>query len=271
MTPLEHAFACIPLLQNYQPADFKIQRLPGLTNHTFHLKNTEIDWVVRIPRATTNGYIDRKAEAINNNIAIQLCLAPDCLWRDNSGLSLTSTLRHTQSPTAEDLCDPDILSQILQKLKILHSSKQSFHGRVDLKALLKRYFSLIPAVHQSSIHNDFSKALERLTVIESKDRTLTPSHNDLVLQNLLLDANSQVWFIDWEYSSMASPYWDLATLCNAADFNLEQSENLLNIYDSYQNSLDIDLLMGYRYVLQVLSRCWMMALNNPANTSSQAR
>jgi thiamine kinase-like enzyme len=258
---LNLAFKRIPLLQDYQPADFKIQRLPGLTNHTFHLKNPQVDWVVRIPKADTNSYIDRKAEAINSEIAMQLGLAPDCVWRDDEGLSLTRTLRHTQSLTALDICNPEILSLILQKLNILHSSKQSFHGYVNPEALLKRYFSLIPDTQQALIHGDFSNALQCLTIIDNKDRTLTPSHNDLVLQNLLLDTNRQLWFIDWEYSSMASPYWDLATLCNAADFDSEQSENLLNIYHQQQSSSDIELLMNYRYVLKVLSQCWMMAFN----------
>jgi thiamine kinase-like enzyme len=262
---LKQAFERIPLLQDFQPADFEIKRLPGLTNHTFHLKNQQNDWVLRIPKTETNGFIDRKAEANNNHIAIQLGLAPNSLWRDESGLSLTTTLVHTQSPTAQDLYKQEVLTQVLQKLKILHSSKQKFLGSVDLKALLKRYFSLIPDVRQSSVHNAFSNALQCLNNIETKDCTLAPSHNDLILQNLLIDTNSQVWFIDWEYSSMASPYWDLATLCNAADFDLEQSVNLLNIYDTQHNTSDIDLLMDYRFVLQVLSQCWMMAFNKVEN------
>lgn len=259
MKALQQAFKHIPLLQGYQPGDFKIRRLPGLTNLNFHLSNTENDWVLRIPKNETNIYIDRKAEAINNSIAMQLGLAPECLWRDDSGLSLSMTLRHTRSPAKADLHNPETLTQVLQKLKHLHSSKLRFHGKVNLAELLKRYFHLIPATQQSSIHNEFDQAIQRLIIIEKMDSTLAPSHNDLILQNLLFDAQGQLWFIDWEYSSMASPYWDLATLCNAADFDQAQSMNLLNIYHKQQHSSDIDLLMEYRYVLQVLTRCWMMA------------
>jgi thiamine kinase-like enzyme len=271
MKSLEKAFERIPLLRDYQPDDFKIQLLPGLTNHTYHLKNFDNDWVLRIPKSDTNAYIDRKAEITNNKIAIQLGLAPACLWRDESGLSLTATLQHTQSPAAEDLRNPDILSAVLEKLKLLHSSKQKFNGYVNIRELLQRYFSLIPATQQSLIHKDFTNALQRLNLIEEKDRTLTPSHNDLILQNLLIDADRQVWFIDWEYSSMASPYWDLATLCNAADFNLEHSVKLLNIYDNQHKISDTDLLLDYRYVLQVLTQCWMMAFDNSQNLACPAK
>jgi thiamine kinase-like enzyme len=265
VSSLNKAFKHIPLLQNYHPADFKIRRLPGLTNHTYHLKNYDKDWVLRIPKMDTNAYIDRKAEITNNEIAVQLGLAPNCLWRDDSGLSLTTTLPHTKSPVEEDLRNPDILKAVLAKLEILHNSQQKFHGRVNIRELLERYFSLVPAAYKSSILNDFNEALQHLTSIEQKDNTLTPSHNDLILQNLLIDANRQVWFIDWEYSSMASPYWDLATLCNAADFNHELSVNLLNMYHSQHNISDIDLLMDYRQVLKVLTLCWMLSFNNSLN------
>lgn len=271
MKALRQAFERIPLLRNYQPDDFKIQRLPGLTNHTYHIKNLEHDWVLRIPKPDTNAYIDRRAEVANNEIAIQLGLAPDCLWRDDSGLSLTKTLQHTQSPTAADLCSPEILRAVLARLEKLHNSQQKFHGRVNIRELLKRYFALVPVAYKASIHNDFTSALQRLTIIEQKDRTLTPSHNDLILQNLLIDTNQQVWFIDWEYSSMASPYWDLATLCNTADLDLEQSFNLLKMYKSQHHISDIDLLMDYRQVLEVLTQCWMLSFDNPLNISSSTQ
>jgi thiamine kinase-like enzyme len=258
---LNQAFGRIPLLKDHQPEDFKIQRLPGLTNHSFHLKSTESDWVLRIPKTDTNEYIDRNAEARNNDMAIQLGLAPKCLWRDDSGLSLTMTLAHTQSPSAQDLCEPEILNEILRKIIVLHNSNEKFQGSVNLRTLLERYFSLIPTPRQSSIYGDFSNALQRLTDLEKRDHALTPSHNDLILQNILIDTSGRTWFIDWEYSSMASPYWDLATLCNTAGFDFDQSVNLLSIYAKQTNTGDIDLLMEYRHVLRILTLCWTMAFS----------
>ena len=58
---------------------------------------------------------------------------------------------------------------------------------------------------------------------------------------------------------MASPYWDLATICNAMAFDRNQSSNLLKTYQQQAPISDLELLINYRYVLQVLSICWMAA------------
>lgn len=49
---------------------------------------------------------------------------------------------------------------------------------------------------------------------------LSPCHNDLVAENILIveddvndiGANNQLFFIDWEYSGMNDPMWDIAAL-----------------------------------------------------------
>ncbi len=86
---------------------------------------------------------------------------------------------------------------------------------------------------------------------------LVPSHNDLVLENILIDATGQIWLIDWEYSSMASPYWDLATLCNAAKLDQTQCAWLITEYGNHCLNLVPEILSDYRYMLGVLSNCWM--------------
>jgi len=90
---------------------------------------------------------------------------------------------------------------------------------------------------------------------------MVPSHNDLVLENILIGTTGRVWLIDWEYSSMASPYWDLAILCNAADFNQDLCAWLLDEYKIHNPTLDAKTLSDYRYMLGVLSICWMAAFS----------
>ncbi len=93
--------------------------------------------------------------------------------------------------------------------------------------------------------------------MSDKEKMLVPSHNDLVLENILTDAAGQIWLIDWEYSSMASPYWDLATLCNAANLDQTHCAWLLAEYGKHYINLVPEILFDYRYMLDVLSTCWM--------------
>ena len=94
----EKLFARIPPLENRRPEEFSLTRLPGYTNRNYRLCGRQQDWVLRIPRAATDRFIDRKAEAFNQALACDLDLAPRPLWQDPSGLTLTPTLTATRKP-----------------------------------------------------------------------------------------------------------------------------------------------------------------------------
>jgi len=246
-------------LAGYCREDFRIKSLPGFTNQNFHLKNNLHDWVLRIPKQETNQYINRKHERHNASLANRLGIAPECIWRDDTGLSLTMTLLKSDTINEINLANQKVLSKLAETLGRLHNSKIRFHGVVNLAELLHRYYQLIPERIQCQIEAGYKLALGKFEALTTKDKLLVPSHNDLVLENILIDEAEKIWFIDWEYASMASPYWDLATLCNAAEFDHAECVNLLEEYEKCNLKLDAHTLSEYRYMLRVLSICWMAA------------
>lgn len=48
--------------------------------------------------------------------------------------------------------------------------------------------------------------------------TLTPCHNDLVAENFVKGLDGKIHLIDWEYSGMNDPLWDLAALFIESSF-----------------------------------------------------
>ena len=58
---------------------------------------------------------------------------------------------------------------------------------------------------------------------------------------------------------MASPYWDLATLCNAARLSSVQAAEFLHSYCADAPGMEESTLCDYRCLLQLLSDCWMNA------------
>lgn len=252
-------FSRIPILEKQSPDDFSISQLPGYTNRNYRLVNRSSDWVLRVPRSATNRYIDRAAEAANQDCASDLDLAPRPLWREDSGLTLTQTLSASRSLMPADLTGSSALQRIVTPLSILHRSGQRFRGRVDLGRLLTRYYSLLSLRLQEKYRPRLQAARYLIPQLHDRDSDYVASHNDLVLQNLLLQRD-RLWLIDWEFSAMASPYWDLATICNAADFDDRQSGQLLDAYCAGGESMEESLLFDYRNLLQLLSECWMAAL-----------
>jgi len=255
---IEKLFSHLPPLVDFAPEDFEITPLAGLTNHNFRLQNSAHDWVMRIPRPETNRYIDREAEAHNQSLAFDLGIAPQPSWRDGAGITLTPTLRSSRALHAADFDSDKQLSAILAPIQRLHRSQLRFRGKVDLNHLLRRFFEMLSRADQQRLWPRMQQAERVLSLLEARDSPYVASHNDLVLDNLLL-ANKRIWLIDWEFSAMASPYWDLATLCNAANLDLEQSQRLLRAYCAGAPPMDESVLFDYRGLLSLLSDCWMAA------------
>lgn len=256
---LQALIARIPPLAGRAADEFTVTPLPGYTNRNLRLNDGEQDWVLRVPRASTDRFVDRAAEAHNQALAADLGIAPRPVWRDASGLMLTPTLAGSRNPSARDFADKTTLESILEPLRRLHHSGEAFRGRVALAELLNRYYAMLDEPRQREYSRRLCAARELLPLLDDRDLEYVPSHNDLVLENLLLDSQ-RVWLIDWEFSSLASPYWDLATLCNAAGLDAAQSVELLYMYCAGGPQMEESILFDYRDLLQLLSDCWMAAL-----------
>ena len=179
-------------------------------------------------------------------------------WRDAEGLSLTPTIAGSRALTPAELVGEDGLERVVAALRLLHRSGGRFAGRVDLEALLERYFALLVPAQQRRLQTRLDAARLLLPAVADRDADYVPSHNDLVLENLM-STRQRLWLIDWEFSAMASPYWDLATICNAAALDYDQSLRLLRAYCADSRPMEESLLFDYRNLLQLLSDCWMAA------------
>ncbi len=258
MNALDDLLARIPQLAGLGTADFEITRLPGYTNDSYRLRRADADWILRVPRAATNALIDRAAERHNQAIAADLGLAPATIWDDGDGTTLTATLPAARYLEPADLADAAIRGKLVDALRGLHRSGARFRGRVDLGELLASCLARVPAAARARFEPRLEQSRWVLGRLATVDAAPVPSHNDLVLENLLFDGD-RLWLIDWEYSSPASPYWDLATLANAADLDYAQSRRLLREYGAGAAPLDESILFDYRGLLRLLEDLWMAA------------
>lgn len=254
----------IPLLSPFASSEMQLQKLAGLSNENYLItikKNPKQKYILRIPRESSNSFINRENESHNAEIAEQLNIAPENLWRNTSGISLTEYIESASIPY---LGDSKTLEKMAKTLATLHDSKTAFKGVLNNQKISKsltQYFKLCSTEQQQVLKADYQKTLLFLESVLCK-RPAVPSHVDLVLENSLLQAE-KVWLIDWEYSAMASPFWDIATLCNAADFNSTQSENFLKMtIKNYQKS-DLKYLKQYRFITKTVSDCWQTAFLTP--------
>ncbi len=256
---LNEIFQRIPLLADHQAELFEITELKGYSNNNYRIKNHNLDLILRLPRNETSQYINRARETYNEKIAFTLGLTTNCLWQNERGESLRQVIPQSRTLTAENLRNYDIIDLLVEKLLLLHNSPQTFQGQVNVQVLIDRYSALLNKQQQKKLKPRILQTKKILQTLTRDQAMTVPSHNDLNENNLLLDNNNKLWLIDWEYSSMASPYWDLATICNAGNYQQSHNRYLLDRYNQQHPCLNLDTLNVYREALSLLNDCWMTA------------
>ena len=96
---------------------------------------------------------------------------------------------------------------------------------------------------------------------------LAPCHCDPLCENFL-DTGSRMWIVDWEYSGMNDPLWDLGDLSVEAGFDAAQDREMM---EAYCGGAPSPAVMGrmiiYKAMCDLLWTLWgliQLASQNPA-------
>lgn len=228
--------AGIPYLAGRSIADFAVERLPGLTNRSYRLTSATEQYVLRLAGAGTSAYIDRAAEEHNARLAAGLGLAPELLHFDPADGTMLTRFAHGARPlAAADLADPGLIGRAARTLRRLHRSGQQFTGRAALLDKLDDYLRLAAARGRPA-----PAALLGLRTAAEPARSvlhagpLAPCHIDPTPDNFLAlagdGAGEGLLLLDWEYSAMGAPIWDLADLSVEAAFDDDRDAAMLIAY-----------------------------------------
>jgi thiamine kinase len=199
----------------------------GLTNRVYRIEAGKGVFFLRLPREETAGMIDRNAEAHNLRGAAGLGVALPPLFCDpDKGILLTRAVDEIES------APEDLAIQIGRAVGRLHASGLAFFERLDPDEVYRAQqhsISSAPRYRQDMILLD--GAMEKMRTLSNSVSAirLVPSHGDLSPGNCLVTAD-RFWLIDWEYSGMSEPAWDLAYAVLENGFSQEQEAALLATY-----------------------------------------
>ncbi|MFN4154189.1 MAG: choline/ethanolamine kinase family protein [Paracoccaceae bacterium] len=206
------------------------QRLGGLTNRVYRLG----DVILRIPGEGTADYIDRAAEAVAAKAAALAGVSPAVLFNDPaSGIMVTRYIADTVTMTPEAFRDrKGAPARAALALRQLHQSGQDFATQFALFAMIGDYLRLLsgkdvtlPAGYHDVVH----EAQAVRVALARNPVPLVPCHCDPLCENFL-DTGSRMWIVDWEYSGMNDPMWDLGDLSVEAGFDAAQDKAMLAAY-----------------------------------------
>lgn len=199
-----------------------VTRLGGLTNRNYLVRGGARSVVVRLPGAGTERFIDRWAEVHNTRVAAKAGVGPRVVHA-SAGALVTEHLAGAPLTAAQVRTDPDALAACGRLLARVHHVATPFRSRFDAVVEIQRHRAALDEVPPGT--DDLVAEASRVP----RARVAVPCHNDPWPPNFLA-AGEGLRLVDWEYSAMGDPAWDLADLTVEAGLDAEQRDALLAAY-----------------------------------------
>jgi len=260
----------IPQFADLTPSDYQTERLGGLTNRVYRVKVRDQDYLLRIPGAGTEDYINRAVEAHDATVAAATGVSAQVLFFDESdGLMLAKYIPGL-TLSAEGFKDLDRVRRAARSFKQLHQSGQAFKTRFDVFEKIDDYLALVTKLN-APVPDGYQHVKQEADVVRqvlaANPAPLAPCHCDPLAENFI-DTGEQVYIVDWEYAGNNDPMWDLGDLSVEAGFDSEQDKALLESY--FGGAIPPDQLgrmVMYKALCDLLWTLWGVvqhANDNPA-------
>ena len=228
------ALAKIPALEQLDAQNVTIERLGGLTNLVFKVASGDDAWCLRLPGRGTEEYISRENEAQAAREAARAGVSPKVIHADPvSGIMVTRFIAGAETMS------PDLFksragspARAGESFRMLHQSDARFDFRFELFSMIDEYLSLLAGKTVDLPEGYHDVLAEAETVRAALNAHPLPSaacHCDPLCENFL-DTGARMWIVDWEYSGMNDPMWDLGDLSVEAGFDADQEEQMIGAY-----------------------------------------
>ena len=227
---IEQVIAAIP---SWIGRSVTAARIPaGLTNTNYRVEVDGVAHFVRIPGGATDLLaVDRANELVNTRAAAIAGVSPRVLHTVPEWDVFVLEWLPAATMSVESLNAPGMPTRIAATLRQLHGGP-SFRDRFDMFRLVERYLGVvddrgipIPAGYRA--HLDRIPRIE--TALAAHPVAVVPCHNDLLADNYL-DDGDRLWLVDYEYSGMNDPAFELGNTCQELAFDDGQVAELCAAY-----------------------------------------
>lgn len=212
----------------------------GMTNNNWLFNFQGETYILRLPGICTQTMIDRKIESYNNKLATSIGINPESIYFDeDSGIKISRFIKNAETLTAATAKIESNIKLVTEVLKKLHNSGLKFKNTFDVFKEYEKYKKIANELNINyydgflEVEESFFKLREKLANIKLD---IKPCHIDTVPENFVKDKNNKIYLVDWEYSGMCDPMWDIAAHILECNFSLEEEELFLSYY--FNGSID---------------------------------
>lgn len=210
-----------------------IDPVGGMTNKNFKVNINNENYILRIPGNGTEEMISRNSEKYNSLIANRLDIDTDILYfNEENGLKISKYIENAETINPKTAKREDNMKAVTNILKKLHNSNANFESKFDVFSKIDDYEMLLKECNGKNF-DDYITVKEKVVslnkILEDIGVENVPCHNDTVAENFVKD-DKRMYLIDWEYSGMNDPMWDVAAHCLECEFSEDEEELFLNLY-----------------------------------------
>jgi len=235
----------------------------GLTNQTYRLSYEGRFYFYRqsIP-SPERVFIQRSSESVVLQAVSSLGITPDVHFFADDGQEMLMSWVHEPKWDAGYFSSNEGISKLAGLCSLIHSLAPAIKP-LSLPNYLNQLSANLPQVPDTveKAKRSMLTWLQRLSPVKP-----VLCHNDINPANLL---GKKPWLIDWEYSALGDPAFELAGIANVGQFNADQLNDLIQSYQETGLKIDLRRVQQMRYVVDLVGFYWCerMLVLRPENES----
>ena len=233
-----------------------VERLGGMTNNNYLVETTNRKFIVKFFGKGTEKLINRIAEKNNLENLRDLELdVENYIFDIKEGIKVNEYIENATTFDAHYIKTKNKeVAEILQKV---HGSGKELEGEFKIFDEIKKYENLIQGEIKYAYYDKIrDKVFGLQSHLEEIGIDRKSCHIDLVPGNFIEDETGRVYLIDWEYSSMNDPMWDLAALFLESNYRKSEEGDFFKYYYSEKTPVSIAKIMIYKILQDFLWSLW---------------
>ena len=233
-----------------------VEQLGGMTNQNYLVKTTNKQYIVKFFGKGTEKLINRQDEKYNLELLKDLDLdVKNYLFDIEAGIKVNEYIE--SAITLDSTSIKTKFDKIAPILQTIHASGKELRGEFAPFEEIKKYESLIeekiPYANYEAVREEVFSLEKRLADLGVDKKSC---HIDLVPENFIESPQGRLYLIDWEYSSMNDPMWDLAALFLESEFTRQEEEAFLSHYESEQTPVSREKIAIYKILQDTIWSLW---------------
>ena len=246
----------ISSLLNAEEEVLSVEQLGGMTNQNYLAKTTNKQYIVKFFGKGTEKLINRQDEKYNLELLKNLDLdVKNYLFDIEAGIKVNEYIE--SAITLDSTSIKTKFDKIAPILQTIHASGKELRGEFAPFEEIKKYESLIeekiPYANYEAVREEVFSLEKRLADLGVDRKSC---HIDLVPENFIESPQGRLYLIDWEYSSMNDPMWDLAALFLESEFTRQEEEDFLSHYESEQTPVSREKIAIYKILQDAIWSLW---------------